>query len=387
MPMPGSALPARIAKILDGDSKRAGSRKAAAGAAALAALAAAALGTITLAQEPTAPGTITLAQEPAAPGAITRAPEPAAPARVAVTVPWDLLETFELALQNDAIVREAEARYRALAATQPPVQPRAIARATSDYEVVRQELLIRVAEAYFDVLAAQETLAAQEATRASRSRQREQAERRFQVGLIGITDLKETQAASELAVAKTVTAERAVVSAQQALRAIVGENVGELSPVVEPLPLEPPDPASAEEWVEAALQRNPALASARIRAEIVENDVNAERSGREDLERVTRQTERETRDAYLGVVSEISRVLALRQAVRSSEDAVKATEAGFDVGTRTTVDVLMAQDNWRQTRASYILSGHDYVLNVLRLQRAAGALTPQGLEKIGTWFE
>ena len=102
---------------------------------------------------------------------------------------------------------------------------------------------------------------------------------------------------------------------------------------------------------------------------------------------MARQTEIETREAYLGVISEMSRVLALRQAGRSSEDALKATRAGFETGTRTTVDVLTAEHAWRETQATYALSGHDYVLNVLRLQRAAGALTPQGLEELGPWFE
>jgi hypothetical protein len=365
MPMPGSALPARIAKILDGDVRRSeNSRKAAAGAAALAALAAMALGTITLAQEPAPTREQAPTREPAPaqePAPVQR-PAPAReprPAQVAAP-PWNLLETYELALQNGAVVREAEGR------------------ATSDDEAARQALLMRVAEAYLNVLAAQETLAAQEAARASRSRQLEQAQRRFEVGLIALTDVKETQAASEQAVVKTLTAERAVASAQQALRQIVGTDVDELSPVVEPLPLDAPDPANAEAWVETALQKNAALVSARI---------GAERSGPEDLERLTRETEQETRDAYLGVISEISRVLALRQAVRSSEDAVRATQAGFDVGTRTTVDVLMAQDNLRQTRATYVLSEHNYILNVLRLQRAAGALTPQELEELGRWFE
>jgi outer membrane protein len=280
-----------------------------------------------------------------------------------------VLETYQLALQNGAVARDAEGR------------------ATSDYEAARQALLMQVAEAYFNVLAAQETLVVEEAARAALSRQLEQAQRRFEVGLIPLTDVKETQAASEQAVVKTLTAERAVASAQQALRQIVGTDVGELSPVVEPLPLDPPDPASAEEWIEAALQRNPALISARIRARVVEGDAGAEQSRREDLERMARQTEIETRDAYLGVIAEISRVLALRQAVRSSEDALRATQAGFETGTRTTVDVLMAEHTFRQTQATYALSGHDYVLNVLRLQRAVGALTPQGLQELGRWFE
>jgi outer membrane protein len=118
--------------------------------------------------------------------------------------------------------------------------------------------------------------------------------------------------------------------------------------------------------------------------------LRAERSGgaeRADLERVSRETERETRDAYNGVISEIAGALALREAVRSNRSALEAMQRGFEVGTRSTVDVLIAQNSLRQSQASYALSQHDYVLSRLRLQHAAGALTVEGLEQFDPWFE
>ena len=143
----------------------------------------------------------------------------------------------------------------------------AVAGAAADSEAVRQELLLRVAEPYFDVFAAEGALALRATERATLSRQLEQAERRFEVGLIDITDVDEARAELDRAAADVLTAQRALGAAQQTLRGIVGEPVGELRPLVEDLPLVPPDPSSAEEWIETALERNPVLVSTRIRAE------------------------------------------------------------------------------------------------------------------------
>ena len=103
---------------------------------------------------------------------------------------------------------------------------------------------------------------------------------------------------------------------------------------------------------------------------------------RENLQRVTRETERLTRDAYLGVQSDISRVQALAQAVESSRTALEATQAGFDVGTRTIVDVLNSQFALYQSITNYYQARYDYILNVMRLKQAAGTLQVQDLEAL-----
>jgi outer membrane protein len=102
---------------------------------------------------------------------------------------------------------------------------------------------------------------------------------------------------------------------------------------------------------------------------------------------VSRETERTARDAYLGVVSEISRVQALKQALESSATALRATEAGYDVGTRTAVDVLAARQNLVQSQTAYARSRYDYLLNVLRLKQAAGILDRKALEDVNAWLE
>ncbi len=102
---------------------------------------------------------------------------------------------------------------------------------------------------------------------------------------------------------------------------------------------------------------------------------------------MTRETERATRDAYLGVLSEISRVKALKQAVASSRTALEATQAGFDVGTRTIVDVLNSQRALYIAITNYYQSRYVYIGNVLLLKQAAGTLQIQDLEQIDRWLE
>jgi outer membrane protein len=333
-----------------------------------------------------------------------------------------------------------------------------VARAEIDFASAQQDLLIRVATAYFNVLAAEDTLASQIAARESIARQLEQTQRRFDVGLIAITDVQEAQAGYDLAVAAEIAAERALATSQEFLREIIGEYVTDLRAPGDDLPLLNPDPANVDQWVETAQDQNLTLLSSRMNAEIAQDDIQIQRSSRlptinfsssisdstnrnsqtslfvagnslttnsvnlsegynwsfnfsmpittgglnrsriqqsvyrhraamETLERVVRQTERETRDAYLGVISEISRVQALRQAVESSRTALRATEAGFEVGTRTTVDVLNSQNNLRRAETTYSRSRYDYILNILRLKEASGSLGENDVVEVDGWLQ
>ena len=110
-------------------------------------------------------------------------------------------------------------------------------------------------------------------------------------------------------------------------------------------------------------------------------------AAKQRVERVSRETERTARDAYLGVMSEISRVQALQQALESSRTALKATEAGYDVGTRTAIDVLAARQPLVQAYTNFSRSRYDYMLNVLRLKQSAGLLDRKALEEVNTWLE
>lgn len=331
-----------------------------------------------------------------------------------------------------------------------------VAQAEVDFKAAQQDLLARTAQRYFDVLAAQDTLEAAEATLEAFSRQLEQADKRFEVGLVAITDVQESRAARDQASAAVIAAKRSVASSQEFLRELTGAAASELAEPGEDMPLKTPEPATEDAWVTAALQQNLSLMSARLATDIAKEDVRSARSGhlptldlvaqssrdedsgdstsfragistpssadgntdsdviglqvtvpifsggntssqvrqrvylhraaRERSERVARETERQARDAYLGVVSEISRVQALRQALESSRTALQATEAGFEVGTRTTVDVLDARRRLFEAQTNYARSRYDYIVNVLRLKLAAGQLGQKDLEEVNGWL-
>jgi outer membrane protein len=321
-----------------------------------------------------------------------------------------------------------------------------VAQAEADYQAAQQDLVTRVAQRYFDVLAAQDTVDAQSAALQAISRQLEQAEKRFEVGLIAITDVQEAKAARDNATAGVIAAKRVLASAEELLREVVGEKPENLARPGDTLPLKAPEPADEGKWVETSMNQNLALTSSRLAADIARDNVRASfgshlpnldvvaqrgkfnssgtpnvntdstttqyqlqlnvpiiagggtqsrvrqseyqwQAAKERLVRVSRQTERAARDAYLGVISEISRVNALRQALESSQTALKATEAGYEVGTRTAVDVLDARKNLVQAQTNYSRSRYDYILNVIALHSAAGDLGRQNLEEINGWLE
>jgi outer membrane protein len=118
----------------------------------------------------------------------------------------------------------------------------------------------------------------------------------------------------------------------------------------------------------------------------VRQRVYLHRAARERSERTARETERAARDAYLGVLSEISRVQALRQAVQSTQTALQATEAGFEVGTRTTVDVLESRRNLFDAQTTYARSRYDYIINLLNLKIATGGLSEADLQEVNGWL-
>lgn len=325
-----------------------------------------------------------------------------------------------------------------------------VAKAEVDFELAQQDLIVRVVTRYFAVLGAEDRLTSIHADRLAIARQLEQAKQRFDVGLIAITDVQESQAAYDQSVASEIQAKRELATARNLLREITGEYTSVLSAPTDSFPLLSPNPANEENWIDIAMDQNLSLVSSRFDEEISRDEIDFRRTGhyptvdlvasyntsevdldavrfngisqpdfatdntrdsigvqfsiplfaggrvssrvkeavylhrasREQLQRVTRETEREARDAYLGVLSEISRVNALGQAVQSSRTALEATQAGFEVGTRTIVDVLNSQRSLYIAITNYYDSRYTYIGNVLRLKLAAGSLRVQDLEEI-----
>ena len=316
-----------------------------------------------------------------------------------------------------------------------------IARADALYAAARQDLMVRVAERYFGVLEAEDELGFARAALEAFEQQLAQSRQRFEVGLIPITDVEEAKAGFDLSKAQLIAAENALDIAREALRETTGAYQEKLAPLTE-MPLVTPEPEDIDEWTEIALDRNPRLLAARHDTETARREIRRIQAGhspaldavgsiglndtglppgetrganvglrlslplyrggsilsrtRESrhryqrtldvLERERRRAQRETRGAYLGVESGISRVRALEQAVRSSRAAAEAIEAGFQVGTRTSVDVLDAQRDLFRALRDLSEARYGYVLDVLRLKRAAGALSEDDLQLIAIWL-
>lgn len=307
-----------------------------------------------------------------------------------------------------------------------------------------QRLMVRLAERYFDVLSAQDNLSFARAERESLKGQLEQARQRFDVGLIAITDVQEAQAGYDRASALEITAENEVQNAEERLREVTGESHRALWPLGDELPLARPDPDNIEQWTETAIGQNLDLEAALVAAEIAADEIEVQRAGHyptldiegghgfnatgglfgqnetessdigvrlnvplyeggavssrtrqavhehasalDRLERTRRAVYRQAREAFLGVVTQIGAVNALKQAVVSSETALESTRAGFEVGTRTSVDVVTAERGLSQARRDYARARYDYVLNVLRLRQAAGTLSPEVMAQANTWL-
>lgn len=317
-----------------------------------------------------------------------------------------------------------------------------VAQAEAEYGAAEQDLIIRVAETYFDVLRATDDLEFQRADKSAISRQLEQARKRYEVGLIAITDVHEAQARYDQAIAGEIAAANALDAELENLREITGQVHQSVNPLGETLSLDLPEPADMQAWVNAAMEQNLTLLAAVKAAEAAREETSVQRAGhyptldlvastsrsddagsspsgvsddssiglqltvpiysggatsartraaeyayvaaQENREFAQRGAQADTRDAYRGVESAISRVNALAQVVVSSQSALDATEAGFEVGTRTIVDVLNAQRTLYGSIRDLKSARYDYLLNGLRLKQAAGSLAVKDVEGINT---
>ena len=273
----------------------------------------------------------------------------------------------------------------------------------ADAELIaaQQDLILRTTMAYFEVLAAYDNLGFAEAEKKSLSRQLDQAKQRFDVGLTAITDVQEAQAGYDRAFAAEIEARNNVDNSREALREISAAYFSDLAPLGETMPLLSPQPEGIETWTSAALEQNLNVVATQHAVDNARKEIKRQQAGHlptvemvarhsldktggrfgaiesttssvgvqlnvpifqggyvnsrvretherlnaelERLEQARRNAQRLTRQSYLGVISGISRVKALKQAVVSSETALQATEAGFEVGTRTAVDVVAAE--------------------------------------------
>jgi outer membrane protein len=312
--------------------------------------------------------------------------------------------------------------------------------AYATYYSATQDLMIRVANQYFAVLGAIDDLHFTEAQRKAFARQLEQTKQRFEVGLIAITDVEEARARHDKAVAEEIAAKNAVANEYERLREITGIPIHEITLFEpnKPLPLLAPSPADQETWVDTAQKSNPNVIAAIENAEQAKAAIGTQVAGhfpkfdlqgqlqrakgappfpfdqlvynkvlalnisvpifsgggvyartqeasaryceaRDRLEIQKRSVYSATRQAYRGVLTTISEVEALAQAVVSSKSALQATLAAYEVGTRTMVDVLDSESNLLNAERVHAKARYAYLFQGLKLKQAAGILTAEDI--------
>ncbi|XVJ69715.1 MAG: TolC family outer membrane protein [Rhizobacter sp.] len=310
-----------------------------------------------------------------------------------------------------------------------------------DLETAEQDLIVRVAQAYFDVLASQDALETTRTNKTAIAEQLASAKRNFEVGTQTINDTREAQAKFDLATAQEIAAENDLRVKRIALDVLVGRSGVTPNPLATPVALPATTPASVDAWVsQAAL--HPAVQRAQLAADIAKLETEKARAGHlptldavatagvnkfigttgvtsvpgttqtataglqlnwplysglsvqnriketlvleektsNDLEAARRTTAQATRSAYFGVESGRAQVAALEAAESSSKLALEATQLGYKVGVRVNLDVLNAQTQLYTTRRDLAKARYDVVLNGLKLRQAAGQLKPADVE-------
>jgi len=323
----------------------------------------------------------------------------------------------------------------------------AIEQAAANYQIAEQALILRVAERYFDFLSRQDEVKFSESEKEANAKQLEQVQQRFDLGLATITDLSESQAGYDLANADVITAENELANSRERLLETSGLYLEGLIPLASETPLVRPVPEESEEWIAVALVQNPNLRVVQKSKEDAQQVIALEKSGHypsldivgeknytsqsdssfggsskvhqesvsirfnlpifegggvssrvrqashrldeamQNEEAQRRAVVRQSREAYNGVMSGISRVKALKQALVSGQKALESTEAGYEVGTRTTVDVLNVRRDLFRAKRDYANARYEYILSSLRLKQAAGTLSQNDLAQINTWLE
>ena len=323
--------------------------------------------------------------------------------------------------------------------------------AAAEFAYQQQETMIRVASAYFNVLNSIDSLNAARAEEKAIGRQKDLAKKRFDVGLAAITEVQETQAAFDLTVVSRIAREAQLDSAQETLTSIVGRDIKLLSPLIDEFEISLPDPLDRDSWVSLGLQNNYQLKSAKLQRDAAQASARGSASnhlpqidlvGRISqstskqgkfggfiqnplfgIEQDTRQysiqftlplyaggaissarrqayanydrskeqaiyTERSTikdvRSNHFGVQTQVANVTARKQALASAESALEATQVGYEVGTRNTVDLLDAQKRLFQAQRDYASSRYEYIISMLRLKASVGSLNPNDLMKISS---
>lgn len=313
------------------------------------------------------------------------------------------------------------------------------------FSIAKQDLILRVAQAYFDTLLAQDNVTLAGAQKAAISEQLAQAKRNFEVGTATITDTHEAQARYDLTTAQEIAARNDLEIKRRSLQRLIGKLPAELTALGNKLPLTLPEPNDMDKWVENAEAQNLQLQIQKAVLEIANQEVERNRGGhlptldlvatygdntatggstggydakstavglqlnvpifqgglvsskvreavagqekaRQDTEDARRQVDLQASQAFLGVSSGAAQVKALEQALVSSQSALDSTKLGFEVGVRTSVDVLNAQQQLYSAKRDLSQARYNYILSQLKLRAAVGTLAEDDLTQVNKWL-
>ena len=317
------------------------------------------------------------------------------------------------------------------------------AQSEAQFAQAQQDLIVRVAQAYFDVLASQDALETVRAQKTAITEQLAAAKRNFEVGTTTITDTHEAQARYDLSVAQEFAAQNDLEIKRTALQQIIGKPAGELATLVPGVKLNNPEPAAIDKWVQSAEQQNYGVVGQQLALEIAQRDIKRNRAGhyptvdlvasrnhtnqpsssliatgnvgnttsvgvqwaiplfsgfavdsrvresialedkaRADLENARRVAAQNARQSFLGVNAGLAQVKALEAAEVSSKSALESNQLGYQVGVRINIDVLNAQQQLYSTERDLSKARYDTIVNGLRLKSAAGTLKEEDLVQV-----
>ncbi|RJX31006.1 MAG: channel protein TolC [Oxalobacter sp.] len=305
----------------------------------------------------------------------------------------------------------------------------------------QQDLILRVSQAYFDVLAAQDVITFVQAQKVAISEQLESAKRNFEVGTTTITDTHEAQARYDLAVAQELAGLNDLEVKRTALQQIIGKPPGEIAPLRLGVAMTEPEPDKIETWVSYAEKQNYLVIGSQLSLEIAQREISRTRAGhmptvdlvagrsrtlysgdttnqdtpytnsigvqwsiplfaglgtsskvreaialedkaRNDLEYTRRSAAQNARQSFLGVTSGLAQVRALEAAEVSSQSALDSNKLGYEVGVRINIDVLNAQQQLYSARKDLAKARYDTIMNGLKLKSAAGILKEDDVGKV-----
>ncbi len=314
-------------------------------------------------------------------------------------------------------------------------------RAEVEYAEAEQDLVRRVLHAYLDVLEAQDSLEAVESEYASVSRQREQMQQRFDVGLVPITDVLETIAVEDSSYVRLLEASALHDAVFEMLVTLTGKQYEGLAPLLPDFEVLPPSPLDEKAWVDAVLETNYAIRSAAETVNEAKSQLRARQTARlpivegtwqrskavtggrsffgdtidnevlgvtitlpivqggamfgqtrearhvlvaaeETLRERRLHATRDARNQYRAVLTAVSRVYASNKAVASREAALQATQTGYEVGTRTSVDVLIVESQVLLERLRQAAAKYQYIKSLVDLKYLAGSLSASDLVRL-----